>query len=148
MMKDKSTTTKSAKRFSLEEANAMLPLVRSIVSDVCNVFRAVTSRRADLHRILRKGSLSSGPQYDDEIAESRADLQEEYDLIWRYREELESLGVILRHPEEGHIEFPTLVIGREAFLSWHLGEDSIRYWRDAESPHSTRKLLSSLDNSN
>ena len=89
----------------------MLPLVRSIAADICQVFRSVTGRRADLHRILRKGSLSSGQLYDDEIAESRADLQEEYDLIWKYREELESLGVILRQPEEGHIEFPTTLLG-------------------------------------
>lgn len=145
MMKDKSTSTKLLKRFSLEEANAMLPLVRSIASDVCQAFRSVTGRRADLHRILRKGSLSAGQLYDDEIAESRADLQEEYDLIWKYREELESLGVILRKPEEGHIEFPSVVLGRDAFLSWQLGEGTIRYWRDADSPHATRKLLPGLD---
>ena len=125
----------------------MLPLVRSIASDICQAFRSVTGRRADLHRILRKGSLSSGQLYDDEIAESRADLQEEYDVIWKYREELESLGVILRHPEEGQIEFPSVVQGRDAFLSWHLGEDSIRYWRDADSPRATRKLLPGLDSS-
>ncbi|MCA9133345.1 MAG: DUF2203 family protein [Planctomycetales bacterium] len=148
MMKDKLTSTKTAKRFTIEEANAMLPLVRSIAADICNVFRSVTGRRADLHRILRKGSLSSGQQYDDEIAESRADLQEEYDLIWQYREELESLGVLLRHPEQGQIEFPAVVLGREAYFSWHLGEESIRHWRDADSPNSTRKLLPTLENAN
>ncbi|MEZ6081460.1 MAG: hypothetical protein R3C56_39055 [Pirellulaceae bacterium] len=39
-----------------------------------------------LHRIVRRGTLSAGPLYDDELAESRADLQEEYDQIWKYRE--------------------------------------------------------------
>lgn len=119
----------------------MLPLVRSIAADICQSFRTVTGRRADLHRILRKGSLTSGQVYDDEIAESRADLQEEYDAIWKYREELESLGVHLRHPEEGHIEFPSTVQGREAFLSWRLGEESITFWRDVDSPNSSRKPL-------
>ncbi len=126
----------------------MLPLVRSIVSDVCQAFRSVTGRRADLHRILRKGSLSSGQLYDDEIAESRADLQEEYDLIWRYREELESLGVLLRHPEEGHIEFPGVVLGRDAFLSWHLGEDCIGFWRESDAPHATRQPLPGPEHNN
>ncbi len=125
----------------------MLPLVRSIAADICQVFRSVTGRRADLHRILRKGSLSSGQLYDDEIAESRADLQEEYDLIWKYREELESLGVILRQPEEGHIEFPTTLLGRDSFYSWHVGEDSIRYWRAADAPSNIRKQLPDADHS-
>lgn len=148
MMQDNSTSTKVHKRFSLEEANAMLPLVRSIASDICQVFRSVIGRRADLHRIVRKGTLSAGPLYDDELAESRADLQEEYDRIWKYREEIESLGVLLRHPEEGHVEFPTMLLGREAFYSWHLDEESIRYWRFADAPATSRKLLAADDLTN
>ncbi len=125
----------------------MLPLVRSIASDICQVFRSVIGRRADLHRIVRKGTLSSGPLYDDELAESRADLQEEYDQIWKYREEIESLGLILRQPEEGHVEFPTMLLGREAFFSWHLDEESIRFWRAADAPATSRKALPAADHS-
>lgn len=123
----------------------MLPLVRSIASDICQVFRSVIGRRADLHRIVRRGTLSAGPLYEDELAESRADLQEEYDQIWKYREEIESLGVLLRQPEEGHVEFPTVLLGREAFFSWHLGEESICYWRSADSPATSRRLLAADD---
>ncbi len=123
----------------------MLPLVRSIASDICQVFRSVIGRRADLHRMVRKGTLSSGAQYDDELAESRADLQEEYDQIWKYREEIESLGAILRQPEEGQVEFPTTLLGRDAFFSWRLDEESIRYWRAADALASSRKPLPAAD---
>ena len=144
-MKDNTDATKTLKRFTLDEANAMLPLVRSIVSDICEVFRNVTGRRADLHRLLRKGARRAGQVYDDEVAESRADLQEEYDRIWRYREELESLGVFLRQPEEGWIEFPASIVGREAFFSWRLGEDRIQFCREADAPLSNRKPLLTVD---
>lgn len=123
----------------------MLPLVRSIVSDICQAFRTVTGRRADLHRILRKGSRTSGQFYDDEIAESRADLQEEYELLWKYREELESLGVLLRQPADGQIEFPSVVMGRDAFLSWRLGEASIGYWREVDASPTVRRPLPGLE---
>lgn len=126
----------------------MLPLVQSIATDIHAVFRSVTSRRSDLHRLLRKGSRTAGPQYDDEMAESRADLQQEYDQIWQYREELESLGVLLRNPEEGIIEFPTTIMGRDAYLCWQLGEDSVRFWRDANSLNSAKQPLPSLENAN
>ena len=144
-MKDNTEATKTLKRFTLDEANAMLPLVRSIVSDIREVFRTVTGRRTDLHRLLRKGARTAGQLYDDEVAESRADLQEEYDQIWRYREELESLGVFLRQPEEGWIEFPASMVGREAFFSWRLGEEQIQFWREADAPWSSRKALLSMD---
>lgn len=123
----------------------MLPLVCSIVSDIREVFRSVTGRRTDLHRLLRKGAKSSGQLYDDEVAESRADLQEEYDQIWRYREELESLGVFLRQPEEGWIEFPAAITGREVFFSWRYGEQEIRFWREHDAPWTSRKALLNMD---
>jgi hypothetical protein len=147
-MKDNSESIKTLKRFTIGEANAMLPLVRSIVSDIREVFRAVTSRRTDLHRLLRKGARRAGQIYDDEVAESRADLQEEYDQIWRYREELESLGVFLRQPEEGWIEFPAVISGRDAFYSWQLGEDAIAYWREADAPWTMRKALLGSEHDN
>ncbi len=119
----------------------MLPLVKSIVSDISETFQNVTSRRADLHRLLRAGTRSAGTLYDDEIEESRSDLQAEYDRIWQFREELESLGVLLRQSETGEIEFPTRIDQQDAFLSWKIGEESISFWRFADTPMSGRMAL-------
>ncbi|MFO0940209.1 MAG: DUF2203 domain-containing protein [Pirellulales bacterium] len=132
------TANATTKRFTLDEASAMLPLVRSIVSDICEVFRSVTSRRVELHRLLRKGHRGAGRIYDDEMAESRADLQAEYDRIWQFREELETLGILLRQPEEGLIEFPTQIDSQPAFYSWRLGEPTICHYRLASQPSGQR----------
>ena len=140
-MNDNLRSTTTIKRYTVAEANAMLPLLRSIVSDICEVFRNVTGRRVDLHRLLRHRERGSGQQYDDEVKETRADLQEEYDKIWKYREELEALGVILRQPEQGAIEFPARVSGRDAYLSWRLGEETVLFWREEEAPWTARKPL-------
>ena len=134
----------SDKRFTREEANAMLPLVRSIASDIRDIFRRVTGRRSDLHRLLRRGSLSAGTQYDAEVNESRADLKEEYEKIWQFREELESLGVSLRNPESGAIEFPATIMGRDAFYCWEIGESEVHFWRDATSPNAPKQSLPQL----
>lgn len=144
-MQDTHHTPRTSKQFTLAEAVAMLPLVRSIAIDICNVFQRVTGRRSDLHRLLRRGTRQVGSLYDDEIAESRADLQEEYDQIWQYREELESLGVLLRQPEVGAIEFPSQLDGREVFLCWQVGDTTIRYFREATSPVSAKQLLPKPD---
>ena len=145
-MNDSATPKQTLRKFTIREAEAMLPLVRSIASDICEIFRNVTARRSDLHRLLRKGPRSAGQVYADEMAESRADLQEEYDRIWQYREELESLGVFLRQPEEGCIEFPTVIHGQDAFFIWQLGRENIEYYRPADTPAITRLLLPVLEN--
>ncbi|MGN6135361.1 MAG: DUF2203 family protein, partial [Aureliella sp.] len=56
-------------------------------------------------------------------------------------EELEALGVILRQPEQGAIEFPARIGGRDAYLSWRLGEDEVLFWREADAPWTVRKPL-------
>lgn len=145
MMYDSATPKQTMKRFTIREAEAMLPLVRSIVGDICEIFRNVTGRRSDLHRLLRKRARCVDQVYADEVAESRADLQEEYDRIWQYREELESLGVFLRQPEEGFIEFPTMIHGQEAFLVWQLGDEKVSAYRPADAPSSTRLKLPSTE---
>lgn len=138
---------RAPKQFTVEEANSMLPLVRSIVKDICDVFARVTGRRSDLRRILRANSRGAGVLYDDEMEESRADLQEEYEQIWRYREELESLGIILRAPEEGSIEFPSRLMGKDCFLCWKLGEEQVRYFRE-NAPDSELQLIPALQDAN
>lgn len=137
-MKNELTKVAAIRRFTLDEATAMLPLVRSIVSDICGVFRDVTSRRVELHRLLRKKNRGAGRVYDDEMAESRADLKAEYDQIYRFRSELEELGVILRQPEEGLVEFPTHLNCQDAFYSWQLDEPAISYFRLASEMPTTR----------
>lgn len=144
-MNDNLRSTTTVKRYTVAEANAMLPLLRSIVSDICEVFREVTGRRFDLHRLQRRRDGVSGQQYDDEVSETRADLEEEYDKYWKYREELEALGLILRQPEQGAVEFPARINGRDAYLSWQLGEERVMYWRDEDAPWTARKPLPSID---
>ncbi len=129
------------KCFTVDEANAMLPLVRSIVSVIRDVFNTVTQRRSDLHRLLRRRSRTDSSLYDAEMAESRADLRAEYEQIWKYREELESLGVILRTPESGSVEFPTEIGGEFVYLCWQIGDESIAYWRPDNSAFAARQPL-------
>ena len=130
------------KRFTLAEANAMLPLLSSIAGDIREIIASVTSRRVDLHRLLRSGARNAGTQYDDEMAESRADLQEEYDKIWKFREELESLGVQLVKPETGNIEIPAYLDGKEVLLCWQHGDKRIKFYRDAAERNSEPKPIS------
>jgi hypothetical protein len=145
-MKNELTNNTVTKRFTLDEATAMLPLVRSIVTDICGVFQDVTSRRLELHRMLRKGNRGAGRIYDDEMAESRADLQAEYDQIFSFRAELEELGVLLRQPQEGLVEFPTRLSSQDAFFSWQLGEQSISHYRLASEQPTTRWPIGAQQN--
>ena len=51
--------------------------------------------------------------------------------------------LIDRH-ERGLISFPTLHDGREAALSWHLGEQEVMYWHEPEAGLEARESITTL----
>ena len=42
---------------------------------------------------------------------------------------------------DGIVDFPAVIDGREAFLSWKLGEPEILYWHEAGSGSLVRRPL-------
>jgi hypothetical protein len=56
--------------------------------------------------------------------------------------EIAHLGVDVKDPDQGLIDFPALRRGREVLLCWKLGEgDRISYWHDVETGFAGRKLI-------
>jgi hypothetical protein len=112
----------------LPTARQMLPLVKSIVTDIVAFRQAVT-------RLL--------PEQD------RLD-RHRRDLVWQERErryqlreeiaaaekgiagavsELSALGVSMSDDEAGEVDFPTKINGKAAAFTWKLGEEAVRFWR-------------------
>src|SRR5207237_10794900 len=56
--------------------------------------------------------------------------------------EIAHLGVDVKGPDQGLIDFPAMRRGREVLLCWKLGEgDRISYWHDVETGFAGRKLI-------
>lgn len=56
-------------------------------------------------------------------------------------EEIEEIGARVGGLEEGRLEFPYLLDGREVLLCWNLGEDEeIRQWREDEDDSPLRSV--------
>ena len=112
----------------LTTARQMLPLVKSIVSDIVSSRRVLTTlspeqERLDRHRRdLVWQERNRRYQVQDEIKSTEASLTT---LV----SELAQLGVTLVDGEAGEVDFPTKVNGRSAAFIWRLGEDALRHWR-------------------
>jgi hypothetical protein len=55
--------------FSIEEANAMLPLVRAIVADLMELSRDVTERRRRLSYLLARHNPNQNDLHQEELAD-------------------------------------------------------------------------------
>lgn len=137
-------TTKSLQRtetFTVEQANAMLPLVRAITSDVVHMYRDVIERRQRLKRLVGGRNLESGDPYTDELVQIQEELDKDVQRLEGYMDELRELKVELKSPAEGLIDFPSRMDGKPIYLCWQLGEPEVLHWHSKNAGFAGRQPL-------
>lgn len=127
--------------FTVEEANKALPLVRMIVMDVVKQLQAVETLRHRLAGVSSTKRKGDDP-YAEEVAQTLAELEAENERLRDLIEELQKLGVELKGPD-GLCDFPSLRDGREVYLCWRLGEESVAHWHELDAGFAGRQELES-----
>ena len=126
--------------FSVDEANQVLPLIRSIVRDVVDDFRELRAAGRERRALeVETAGSSCAERYIEELK----DKVNEYSArIERYLRELSDLGLEVRDLELGLVDFPSLIDGEPAYLSWRLGEEKVCWWHPADKGFSDRTPVS------
>jgi hypothetical protein len=129
------------RHFTVEQANAMLPLVRAVAKDLSDLSRDVIERRERLAHLQAGRSKQSTDLYGEELSQIEEELEKDGNRLREYVEELKRLGVEPKNGPEGLVDFPTLIDGREAYLCWKLGEPEVLYWHELEAGFAGRQSL-------
>jgi hypothetical protein len=159
--------------FDLDEANAALPEVRTILESLRDE-RAELIRLRDevlLHRSATESPASapteanvggSSRQQEPDSGESVTESAEEKAArdpevrILRLRMQgvidrmqagvarIDEIGITLREIETGLIDFPALASGRQIWLCWRLGEGDVEFWHELEDGFGGRQALADL----
>jgi hypothetical protein len=132
---------KPARLFTIEQANAMLPLVRAITTDLATLAKDVVERRHRLALLTSGRDLKQGDPYSDELAQMDADLERDASRLQGYVDELRELGVEPKGAVEGLVDFPCKLDGRIVLLCWKLGEPEVLYWHAVDSGFAGRQPL-------
>lgn len=127
--------------FTIEQANATLPLVRAIVSDWVDLSVEVAERRQRVTYLLKNRQKNENDPYWQELAAMETSLEEDSLRLRGFVDELRQVGVQPASDVDGIVDFPAVIDGRKAFLSWKLGEPEILYWHEAESKSLVRRPL-------
>jgi hypothetical protein len=124
-------------RFTVEQANATLPLVRRIVQDIVTHYRAWNEKLNEIDLVA-----ASGRAADNEVAgrlESQA--QSLAREIESFRRELAGLGIEIKDEGIGLIDFPSTMGSRPIFLCWRLGESEVAFWHEIHAGYAGRQPL-------
>ena len=124
------------KIFTVQEANALLPNVRTIVGKIQRAHRKI-ARYSDEAKKASDAAERGGGGFADGVAYA-AVLNE----LTTQLAELEGLGVQLKDFERGLVDFPSLRDGRVVLLCWQLGEgDELEWWHDVDAGFAGRTPL-------
>ncbi len=129
------------KHFTLSEANATLPLLRSILRDLTALAPHLRDRQERLRRLRDDSSKSLGDAYREELEQIEAELQQDQMRMEEYYQELVDLGVELKDYFTGLVDFPSIMDGREVYLCWRLGEPDVAYWHELDAGFAGRQKI-------
>ena len=110
--------------YTIEGARRTMPLVRRIVSDIVRT-------AAEMQRLQSPA--------DDEILDA---LQTK---LRKYAGELDALGVELKDPVTGLIDFYWKRGDETVYLCWKHGEGDIAHWHDLQSGYGGRQPIGAVD---
>lgn len=119
------------RRFTVEEANAMLPDLRESLADMQEA-RQVMLRSGQKVRqaVAGNGGGPEGREYNEAVETLKSGV-----------ERLSEEGIILRDVETGLVDFPATREGRLVLLCWRLGEDAVGFWHEVDTGFPGRRPL-------
>jgi hypothetical protein len=149
--------------FTPADANKVLPLVRSIVTDVVTEFARMRDAGRERRALeVETQSHPAGTAHPGGTAHAaghqapggvatiqsatktlierlKSEVNERSVRIDGYLKELADLGAEVKDLERGLVDFPAERGGRPIYLCWELGETLVTHWRGVDEPYDKRR---------
>ncbi|HEY3131954.1 MAG TPA: DUF2203 domain-containing protein [Acidobacteriota bacterium] len=120
--------------FTLNEANQVLKEVRGWVAHLTDVKKSLDAKGAEIEQLKEKGVDNAGSPVGTLYVEELIDLQNTLNRI-------QEQGILVKDLNRGLIDFPHLKDGREVYLCWEMGEESIEFWHEIEEGYAGRQKI-------
>jgi hypothetical protein len=121
----------TGKKYSVEEANALLPYLAPTLVELRNVYEEAARIRSAMARSAAgNGWSEKREKWSDKLARVA-------ELVGR----LQEWEVILRDVDSGLVDFISERDGRTILLCWKLGEEEVSHWHSPEDGFEGRRPL-------
>ncbi len=124
------------RHYTVEEANALVPEVRAVLLQLAVEQRRLDAAHAEMHRRLAS---DGDPDAAADATRSEAQVAEIGEGMKSLISHLEELGVQLRDPEMGLVDFPGERDGKPVWLCWRLADPAVAFWHATDEGFATRR---------
>lgn len=123
----------SERVFTLDEARELLPQLRELLQRVADLQKLVGDP-ATVRQVRRAAASNGGGSHTRDLLASA-------DALAALLADVESLGVVLRDPGAGLVDFPAERDGRPIYLCWRVEEEDVGYWHSQDTGYAGREPL-------
>ena len=128
--------------FTLDEANRLIPWLERTFQGAMEAHGRLQELRQRLNEIQRARLRRNGTfDRQDELNTTQSRVQEIEAEINEILREISAEGIIVRDVARGLVDFPSVRDGREVYLCWVRGEDTIGFWHDTNRGFDHRQPL-------
>ena len=127
-----------ARQFTVAEANELLPAIIPLLEDLRDLAARLTKIRDELATVTPAGRRNGQANRVLQLETEAAAAAPRAEALLR---QLYVMGVEVKDPSTGLIDFRSLRGGKEIYLCWRLGEGQIAWWHDLESGFQGRRPL-------
>ncbi len=128
----------------MDEANDMIPVLEKklkICDQILIEIRSVSELTEDMEWYW-------GESINEDTNPDRTEYikleKEKSDRIERWNKsirEIEDVGILIKNPDLGLVDFYSIRDGQVVFLCWQRGEPEVRYWHTLEGGYGGRRPL-------
>jgi hypothetical protein len=130
------------KTFTLDEAQALLPVLESLLKRAIEGKGAAEKMEERLHELRQRIFLSGGMLVNVvSVARQRSEMEK---LIQQAKDavaEIDAIGVQVKDLDTGLLDFPCSLDGEIVLLCWKMGESRIGYWHTVDAGFRGRQPL-------
>lgn len=121
------------KHYSREEAQALLPQIRIWLERLRQLRQELERMDTRLSGMLAPGADLGGALVNRWIR-TAAEMKDV--LMEFYRRQIQ-----IKDVDRGLIDFPAVIGGKEVFLCWESGEETVEFWHDLDAGYAGREPL-------
>ena len=127
--------------FTVKEASDLIPWLEEKLKELALLYSRLRQAQSDYQDLSRRRNNNGHSSSDEEIESARKDVTRFSGQIESGMEVILQEGILIRHIENGLVDFPSLREGREVYLCWLLGEKDIGFWHETNVGYSSRQPL-------
>jgi len=123
--------------FSIQEANDALTVIRPLLDNVMTIRNKILASQPEAWPAIEKSAGNGGNK-----ALSR--MVEDFEKLDALIHQILDTGVQIKDINIGLLDFSALRNGREVYLCWKYGEDTIAFWHEVEAGFAGRQPIESF----